>query len=140
MEIKEIKPTAEVTFLLDKGAAPAVPITFTVKFVPRDAAADHIKRPKREKDAEGRTVLIPQENRFGDILRAVLIEAVDGWDLTRDGEPIPCTLEKKREILPLILGHAIKPTPETDEDDPFGLVLGRALLAFALEPENFLKN
>jgi hypothetical protein len=140
MELREIKPTAEVTFLLDKGAAPAVPIMFTVKFVPGDAADDHIKRPRRIKDGEGKPVLVPQENRIGDIFRGILIDAVVGWDLTTDGQPIPCTMEKKREILPTLLGMMVKSSAEVDENDPFGRVLGRSLLAFAMDAENFLKN
>jgi len=140
MELREIKPTAEVTFLLEKGTAPAVPITFSVSFVPGDAADDYIKRPKKVPGEGGKPILIPQENRIGDIFRGILIDAVVGWDLTTEGQPIPCTMEKKREILPTLLGMAVKPTAETDESDPFGRVLGRALLAFALEAENFLKN
>jgi hypothetical protein len=139
MEIREIKPTAEAMFLLDKGDKPPVPITLTVKFVPGDAADDYIKRPKRIKDEAGKDVLVPQENKLSEILRAVLIDAVVGWDLTSGGEPIECTIEKKKELLPTILGLMIK-APEGAGAGSHERVLGWALLNFAGDGDNFLKN
>jgi hypothetical protein len=76
---------------------------------------------------------IPQgeEVKRSKIAKELLFESVVEWDLTMDGKPIPCTDENKRKYLPLFLGNVVKGTQG---------YLGFAILAFAADLENFLKN
>jgi len=120
MDIKSITPTSRVTFELDGKDAS---VTFDVAFVAPDQLGDYVTANAAD-------------NRLSALVRKVLIDAVGGWDLTEDGVPIPCTAETKAKYLPIIFGLVIK----TEAENPFDKVLGRALLNYAMEPGNFLKN
>ena len=64
----------------------------------------------------------------------MLIDAISAWDLTSEGQPIPCDAESKDKYLPIILGLPLK------SDEKYGDILGVTLLGFAADSENFLKN
>ncbi len=126
MDIKGIKPTASVTYeVAGKG-----PLTLEVEFIPLDAVPDYF--PPAEEMKKSKRV------KFAPVVRALLIDAIVGWDLTEDGKPLPCDDETKAKYLPVILGFHVK--GKSDPDNPLANVLGRRLLEFAGDPENFLKN
>lgn len=127
MDIKSIKPTAQVTFELEgKGGS----VTFEVAFIALDQVGDYL--PKAQ--APGQPAAKPA--KFSTLVRAMLIDAVQSWDLTENGEPLACDEETKERYLPVIFGLRIK----GDQENPFDKVLGRALMNFAGDSENFLKN
>ncbi len=135
MDIANIQPTATVTFEIDRGEKEPLPITFTVALIPLDMIGDYFPRPQL--DAEGK----PKPARplkLSGVIRSMLIEAVQGWDLTEKGEPLECNEANKEKHLPFILGLRVK--GKANPENPFANVLGRALLEFAADSENFLKN
>jgi len=80
---------------------------------------------------------------------------VQDWDLTQDGEPVPCSDENKKLFLEPLLWENVVPEPEPAEsketielggDEPpakprkKNLWLFGAITDFACKTENFLKN
>jgi hypothetical protein len=131
MEINEIKPTAKVTFQVKGIGGKVQAETFEVKYCGLNQIPDYIPKP------------VPGvKSRPSHTHTEAMIEAVVGWTLTHDGgKPIECNEENKRKYLPYVLGMEIiregrKPGDDFDMDD----VLGWALVNFAGDPENFLKN
>lgn len=126
MEIKSITPTIRETFTLDRASGP-VDVTLEVGYVSIGSASDFLP-----KEGEAPT-------RPGKVLQQVLIDAVVGWDLTQDGKPIPCTAEKKAEILPVLFGIPVVPR---DGEAPAGVhgTLGWRLYFLASNDERFLGN
>ncbi len=132
MDIRNIQQTATVTFEIDRGEKPAIPVTFTVGYVSLDSIRDHF--PPVERNAKGE----PKRPRLSEVRTSMLIEAVQSWDLTEDRQPLECNQATKEKWLPLILGLPIK--AKEGEGDPFSNVLGLALLNFAGDAENFFRG
>jgi hypothetical protein len=125
MDIKSIQPTADITFTMADEQLGT--LTLTVGFLAQDEVADYIEVGKKKK--------------LSGLIREMLIDGVKDWDLKSNGQPVPCTDEEKKKHLPIILGLKIK----VDEEDEtkrmiFDDILGRALMEFAGNEKNFLKN
>lgn len=123
MELREIKPTAEVEFETASGT-----LKFTVQHVPADRIAlDYIAK-----------------GRISDRMRAVLAEAIVDWNLAHDdGAPWPCDEKTREALLPqLVVTPLAKPRlgPEDKILTPVGVMLGLALFDYVQNEENFLKN
>lgn len=114
MEVKDIKPTADVSYEL--AGDPVQTVRLTVRYVGLDEAIDFVP-PGRD--------LRPSEMN-----REMLIAAVQGWDLTTDGQPLPCSDENKRKYLPYIFGR------KTVGGD----VVAWEMLLFVRDEANFLGN
>ena len=130
MDIKSIQPLADVAYELDSNRPEPMTVKFTVAFVAEDEIPDYL--PAKP---DGR-----RKFKASSLLREMLIDAVRGWDLTMDGKPLECNEENKRKYLPIILGLKIKRKDGAPKGETLDDVLGRALLNFAGDPENFLKN
>ena len=131
MEVKDIKPTADVTFRVRPKTGDEQSIRFTVKFLGVNQIPDYVPKP-------GPGVKFRQSQ----VITEALIDAIDGWDLTHDGgKPLECNEETKRKYLPYILGLTII-REGVEPGDAFAMedVLGIALVNFAGDAENFLKN
>jgi len=133
MKIRELNPTAQVAFEAVTKAG-LQPVTFTVRFLGRDEMPDFVAPAARG----GK----PRPSR---LISEALVDAVEAWDITYDtpeGErPLPCTPENKRKYFPQLLALQVatvngKPADGKVLDD----VLGTALVNFAGDPENFVKN
>lgn len=124
MDIKKIMPTAEIEFTLDRKDADGQPVKVKLEtsYISIDEVGDFIEPGKRF--------------RFSKAACEMLIDAVVGWDLTEDGKPLACDDATKRRVLPVLLGTRVA----GESKNPFELVLGRQLLEFAGNDENFLKN
>ena len=69
---------------------------------------------------------------------AMVIDSIEAWGFTSNGEPIPCNAETKQEYagnLRVLLGSKLK----VKEGERAGL-LGIELANYAADPENFLGN
>ncbi|MFA5284157.1 MAG: hypothetical protein WC347_01040 [Smithellaceae bacterium] len=125
MDIKSIQPTADITFAMEDEQLGT--LSLTVGFLAQDDVADYIEAGEKKK--------------LSKLIREMLIDAVKGWDLKSNGKPVPCTDEEKKKHLPIILGLKIKVENEEGKKRMlFDDVLGRALLEFAGNEKNFLKN
>ena len=123
MELREIKPTADVEFETAEGL-----LKFTVQHIPNDRVAlDFLAK-----------------SRVSDRMRAALDEAILDWNLAHDdGTPWPCDAETKAKLLPqLVVLPLQKPRlgPGGEELSPAGVLLGLALFEFVQNAGNFLKN
>ena len=125
MEIKNITPTIKRTFMLVRASGP-VPVTLEIGFVSPGDVADFLP----VKPVPGAPPV-----RVGKVIQKILIDAVVGWDLTRNGEPIPCSPEEKAAILPVLLGVQV-----AADDDPGQVdgTLGWRLFAEASNDAAFL--
>jgi hypothetical protein len=133
MKIRELNPTADVAFQVVTRTG-VESINFTVRFLGRNEMPDFIPAV-----AEGGK---PRASR---LISEALVDAVESWDIsqeTPEGEqPLPCTPENKRKYFPQLLALQVsmmngKPADGKVLDD----VLGVALVNFAGDPENFVKN
>lgn len=131
MEINEIKPTAKATFQV-KGIGGVVQAeTFTVRFIGLNLVPDYVPQPGSGK-----------KFRLSQSITDALVDSIEAWTLTHNGgQPLECNEESKRKYLPYILGLEIiregkAPGADFEMDD----VLGQALVNFAGDAENFLKN
>ena len=122
MELRDIKPTAKVEFETESGT-----LKFEVEYMARDRLQlDYMDR-----------------GRVSDRMRAALADAVVGWNLAHDdGTPWPCDAKHKALLLPQLVTTPVKEKTAADGKVlvPDGFILGLALLGFAQDPENFLKN
>jgi len=130
MEVKRINPTATATFKVKAQGGGEETITFKVRMLGLHEIPDYV--PKAEKGVK---------LRQSKIITEALIDTVLGWDITLDGQPIECNEANRREWLPYLLGLKVIREDE-GQRDKFSLddILGMALLYFAGDPENFLKN
>jgi hypothetical protein len=122
MELREIKPTAEVEFETESGA-----LRFTVGYRAGDQLA---------LDYQGRA-------RLSDRIRAGVADAIVDWNLAHDdGAPWPCDEKTKVLLLPQLVNIPVKQKLDADGRElvPEGVLLGLALFKFIKDPENFLKN
>ena len=125
MDIKSIQPTAEITFVMEDEKLGT--LTLSVGFLAQDEVADYIEKGEKVK--------------LSTLIRKMLIDDVKGWDLRSNGQPVPCTDEEKKKHLPIILGLHIKVSEEDETKRMiFDDILGRALMEFAGNERNFLKN
>jgi hypothetical protein len=122
MELKEIKPTAEVEFETAEGV-----LKFTVRHLPPD-----------------QVVLDYQSgSRLSVRVRGALADAIVGWNLSHDdGTPWPCDDKTKALLLPQIVGLPVKQKLDAGGKElvPEGMLLGLALFEFIGDAGNFLKN
>ena len=129
MEIKDIKPTAEARFTVRATDGKEQSVAFVVRYIGSHQIPDYVPR------TGGKL-------RQSQVVTDALVDAVEGWDLTHDGgKPLECTEANKRKYFPYILGLKIIQEGEAGKskispDD----ILGLALVEFAGDPENFLKN
>lgn len=124
MELKEIKPTAEVEFETAEGT-----LRFTVRHLPADQLG---------LDYQSRPCLSAK-------VRAALADAIVGWNLAHDdGSAWPCDDKTKALLLPQLVALPLKRKADADADDkeliPDGMLLGFALFGFIADAGNFLKN
>jgi hypothetical protein len=122
MELREIKPTAEVEFETESGA-----LRFTVGYRAGDQLA---------LDYQGRA-------RLSDRIRAGVADAIVDWNLAHDdGAPWPCDEKTKVLLLPQLVNIPVKQKLDADGRElvPEGVLLGLALFRFIQDPGNFLKN
>lgn len=123
MELREIKPTAEVEFETAEGL-----LKFTVQHIAHDRTAlDYVGK-----------------GRVSDRVRAAVAESIIGWNLAHDdGTPWPCDAETKVRLMPQLVVLELAKARLGPEDKiltPAGVLLGLALLEFVQNAENFLKN
>lgn len=139
MDIKNIKPSADAVFTLEAKdeAGRAQTVRITVNYLTVDEVGDFF--------VPGRPF------RFSLAARQMLMDATVGWDLTENGKPVECNDAEKQRLMPWLLGSMLeddRPAPDRVDKDgnkiphpnPLSLVLGRALLVFAADERNFLKN
>jgi len=121
VELKEIKPTAEVTFETAAGE-----LRFEVEYVAKDRIAlDH------------------RWMKLSDKVRVFLAEAIVAWNLAHDdGTPWECDAATKGKLLPQLVALPIKAKRDAagKEIIPDGVLLGIALFEFVQNEGNFLKN
>ncbi len=147
MEVKDIKPTAVATFKVKSDKGELQTITFTVRMLGYHELGDFIPTPEPG-----------MEFRKSQIMTEALISCILGWDITFDGQPLPCTPENKKKWFPYLLGLLVvkdKPEQPAAAEEPAGEaapkkkerprispddLLGVHLMNFAGDPENFLKN
>lgn len=133
MDIKRLQPEAEVTYELETTGEP-ITITFKVGFIALDAVQDYANESRAGTGAP----------RISDVIRRAVSDAIRDWDLTEDGKALPCTRETKDKYLPLLFGLKIKQEAVEPVEgalvDPAAGVLVRAIVEFAGESGNFLKN
>lgn len=111
MEIKNIQPTAKFKAEFKIGQS----IELEVEFISLGLEGlDFVGKDERPK--------------LSSVVRHLLIKAVKGWDLTKDGVAMPCNDETKAENLPILLGLDVKG----------GGVLGIHLFNFARDGKHFL--
>ncbi len=125
MEIKDIKPTAKATFKIIDLDGSEQEVSFTVGFIGPQAIRDYTVPGDRD------------SFKLSKIIQGALVDAVEGWDLTVGGKLVPCTPENRRKYFPRILGARLADRKDDVTIDAF---LGGALVNFAGDPENFLKN
>jgi hypothetical protein len=112
VEVKDIKPSAEVAYTFSDGQE----VKLTVRYMGLDEVIDYVHKGDNPKPSE--------------MNREMLVSSVLGWDLTKDGKPLPCTDENKRRYLPYVLGRKIAD----------GSVIAWELLSFVRDEANFLGN
>jgi len=61
-----------------------------------------------------------------------IVDIVIDWDMTDGDEPYPCTPEHKEELMPFLVNFPVKGKKDS--------VVGGAILEFAKNTSNFLKN
>jgi hypothetical protein len=117
MEIKKMKPTAEVAYQLKvpEGEKPQT-LKLTVKYFSDDQGVDIVENGKPQKAS--------------DLLRGVIAESVIAWDLTDNGVAVPVNVDTLKEFVPQI---AAAMTVEGD-------VIGLNLFTYIRNQKNFLKN
>lgn len=121
MELREIKPTAEVEFETDGGT-----LRFTVAYIARD-----------------RITLDYQRDRLSEKVRAALADAIVAWNLAHDdGAAWPCDEKTKALLLPQVVNLQVKKKLGLDGKVlvPEGVMLGLVLFEFIQNEGNFLKN
>lgn len=119
MEIGHIQPTAKVTYPVGGET-----VTLEVTLGGLDTVVDI---------AEVGT-LKSQLNR------AFIAKNLVGWDITENGAPLPCTDENRALVLPHILGQRTPDVTLEDGTVERGYIVGFHLLAFIMEPSNFIKK
>jgi hypothetical protein len=127
-----MKPEAEITYELETTGEP-ISVTFKVGFIALDAVQDYVNESRVGNNFP----------RISDVIRRAVSDAIRDWDLTEDSKPLPCTRETKDKYLPLLFGLIVKKPEALVDDvliDPAASTLVRALVDFAGESGNFLKN
>lgn len=123
-DVKIIRVVSEwLTYTLD---APNLGYDLEVKLKLRFTDAFDRTNYKRDYD----------EGRAGDAFRRAILDVVADWDFTHDGAAVPCTTENKDLYLKPMLSMWLK--KEKPEDT--GVLLGPAILEYAQNRDNFLKN
>ena len=129
MEIKDINPTTEAVFKVIRTDGVEETVSFTVSFIGQQMIPDYVRTTEIDKV------------RLSKVVQEALVDAVTGWDLTMNGKPLPCTEDNKRKFFPGLLGRKLAKDPaEADIDRGLNEFLGWALVNFAGEYGNFLKN
>jgi hypothetical protein len=121
MEIGKIKPTAEVEYqvkVVDKDGKelPPQPLKLTVHFMGMDRGVDYIGPGSNKK--------------ISDFNHAMIADAIEAWDLTIDGEPVPVNDTTKALYVPHICAR------QTVD----GQIVGYEIMALISDSGNFLKN
>jgi hypothetical protein len=117
MEIRKMKPTAEVEYQLKvpEGEKPQT-LKLTVKYFSDDQGIDIVGNGKSQKTS--------------DLLRGMIAESIVTWNLTDNGVAVPFNDETLKEYVPQI---AAAMTVD-------GEIIGLELAAFIRDQKNFLKN
>ena len=110
-----------VTYELETDLIDPPSITVRVRPISKVGLVDAVDFVAGEKE--------PHFSRY--VLESVL-EAVQDWDLTLDGERLPLNAENKRAYLWPLLGEKVKGDGQT--------LLGLVIFAYAADQSNFLKN
>ena len=113
-----MKPTAEYSPVIPGFSAE---FKLTVRYVGLDESIDFYA------SKDGKAVVAP---RVSQMTREQIYGAVVGWNFTENGQPVPCTDENKRAILPYYLGRKLEN----------GVPLAWDLVAFIRDEANFLGN
>jgi hypothetical protein len=134
MDIKGVEPTAKAEFEVEAPSGELETVRLEVRFVPLDNITDYLPR-----DAANPGASPP---KLAPSIRQMLMDAVVGWDLTENGAPLNCTAENKARILPVIFGLRVTKLngEELQERSVLDRIFGRALLEFATDAGNYLKN
>lgn len=74
-------------------------------------------------------------NKFSHRIMSLVI----GWDLEDDGKPLECNKKNKENVMPYLVGMPLK-KEKGKEKDPTMLNVGVAILTFAGDFNNFIKN
>ena len=127
MEIGEIKPTAELEYMVksygpDGSEQPPQPLKLTVRFMGIDRGVDLVSIDDKESPIT--------KLRKSDFNQAAIASAIEAWDLTTNGTPIPLNNETKKIYVPYICASM------TIDGD----IVGYELIAFIMNQHNFLKN
>jgi hypothetical protein len=131
MEVKNLNPTAVATFKVKPKREDEQTVSFTVRMLGIHEIPDYVPAP-------GPGVKFRQSK----VITEALIDVISGWDITQDGgQPVECTEENKRKFLPYLLAlRVIKEGEAPDAKLSMDNILGMALLEFAGDSENFIKN
>jgi hypothetical protein len=127
MEIGEIKPTAELEYMIkaadkDGNELPPQPLKLTVRFMGIDRGVDVVKLTAADDPVS--------KLQISDFNHAAIASAIIAWDLNTSGVPIPVNDETKKLYVPHICAART-------ED---GEIVGYDLIGFILDSRNFLKN
>lgn len=122
MEIKSISPTIRKTFRVVRSSGAEEDVTLEFGPLAVSDVTDHV--------SPGNAAAVTR----GEIVQAMVIRDIVGWDLTTDGKPIPCDAVNKGRILPTLLRLRVKEFPS---DDPYGS-LGWRVCLLAQDDSNFL--
>ena len=138
MEVKAMKPTAEVEYqieALDGEGKPLPPerLWLRVRFIGADSNVDLVRPYARRRDPDAPPETKEEISRrvsLSEFNRATIAMAIEAWDLTIDGKPLEVNDENKSIYVPHIAAAKIVD----------GGIVGFHLAEFVREPRNFLKN
>lgn len=115
MEIRKLRAEAEISFTLN------TPEPTELRFVVRPIAFDRIRSMGAVDD-------------MAEVERRLVKDAVVGWNLEENGQPIPCTEENKEKFLEFLFRLRVE---EDTEKNPIGVTILDKLFEFASEQKNF---
>ena len=124
MEIKSIKPTAEVELTLPARKGPdgqPATVKLMVNFFSPETLRSKLDGLK--------------DKPYFEAILEYLISAIVGWDFMRDGQPLECNEATKREVMFYLRTAPAQIAGEEKVQD-----FGTAVLRFASDDRNFLKN
>lgn len=114
MDVKKIRPTAEISFILK------TPEPTEVKFVVRPIAFDRLR-------------MISQTSDISELERKLAWEAIVDWNLEEDGQPLACNEDNKARFLEFLFRMRV----DEDEQNPVGITILDKLFEFATDQRNF---
>jgi hypothetical protein len=131
MEISSITPTIKETFTVVRAHGPET-ITMEFGYVSLGDTPNYLPPPAKDGEPAA------ERPKLSEVIKRLLIDAVVSWDLTTNGEPIPCTLAMKQTYLPTLFGLPMQ-MPEGEKAGVYD-TLGWKLFSIAQDEGRFLGN